>query len=294
MTEAGASRRAGTQVVHRRDPDTAVSRAASYDAWTCGALRVVRNVRARPLLRHRVEDASAELLLVVVHEGDLWCRQRDNDVDAGPGSIVSLLLTEPFVLRTTAGSRVTALQIPRSVLEERGIETNRFAALAWEETVHLGPLTGLLNKVATEVVTGTAAWYVERAILELVTGILSMYQEMLALGDSSEDHLRQRIINVIRTACTDPQVDVAWIAARLGMSRRYAHRLFEGMDVSIASLLRSRRLEHAENLLRTGPPDLPIARVATSSGFRSADTFTRAFRARHAVAPAEYRARLYD
>ena len=188
---------------------------------------------------------------------------------------------------------MTSVQVSRAGLEERGIETNRFAGLAWEPDAHLEPLVALTTKVTTDVDGRPTTAYLARAILELVTGVLSARQDVLALSESPDDDLRQRIINLVRAGYTDPAVDVAWIATQLGMSRRYAHRLFEGSETSIAALLRSRRLEHAENVLRTGSVDLPITRVAALSGFRSADTFARAFRGRFGVAPAEYRARLY-
>ena len=221
-------------------------------------------------------------------------RQRAVAAEAGPGHLVSLFRSEPFALVLATGSRVTSLLLSRADLDERGVETSRFAGLAWEGDSLLSALNGVLGAIATASQTLPGVPYLERAILELVTGILSAHQEVLALGASPEEHQRQRIINLIKVSGTDPQVDVAWIAAQLGMSRRYAHRLFEGTDTSIASLLRSRRVAYVEALLRTGPPDLPIARVAASSGFRSADTCARAFRMQFGVAPAEYRARLYD
>lgn len=295
MTGAATpQRRAEPQEMRRHLPAAPVGRAPSDEASASGTVRIVRAGRTRSLVRHRVEDASAELALVVVHDGSLWCRQRGAEAEAGAGDVLSLVLTEPFVLRPAPGSRVTSVQVSRAGLEERGIETNRFAGLAWEPDAHLEPLVALAAKVTTDADGRPVTAYLARAILELVAGVLSAHQDVLALSESPEDHLRQRIINLVRAGYTDPAVDVAWIATQLGMSRRYAHRLFEGSETSIASLLRSRRLEHAENLLRTGAVDLPIARVATLSGFRSADTFARAFRGQFGVAPAEYRARLYD
>lgn len=291
---ASMRRRGGAQAVHRRPFAESGGRSPGDEVWSTRGLRIVRSGRPRSVVRHQIDVASRDLLLVLVHEGAVWHRQRGVAGEAVRGQVVTFVLTEPFVLRIGAQARATSVYVSQADLALRGIEPSRFAGLAWDGGDLIGPLCGLLSQVGPGAMHSPIAPYVEGAVIELVTGMLCVRQEVLALDESPEEHSRQRIINLIKLNCADPQVDVAWIAAQLGMSRRYAQRLFEGADDAIAAMLRSRRLEHVEKLLRTGPADLPIARVAALSGFRSADTCARAFRAHFGVAPAEYRARLYD
>lgn len=295
MTGAASMRhRAVGQTAHRRPFAESVGRGPGDEVWLSRGLRIVRSGRPRSVVRHQIDVASRDLLLVLVHEGAVWHRQRGVAGEAVRGQVVTFVLTEPFVLRIGARARATSVYVSQADLAERGIDTSRFAGLAWAGGDLIGPLCGLLSQVGPGAAEGPIAPYLERAVIELVTGMLCVQQEALASDESPEEHFRQRIINLIKLNSADPQVDVAWIAAQLGMSRRYAQRLFEGADDAIAAMLRTRRLEHVEKLLRTGPADLPITRVAALSGFRSADTCARAFRAHFGVAPAEYRARLYD
>jgi len=75
----------------------------------------------------------------------------------------------------------------------------------------------------------------------------------------------------------------------MGASRRYLYTLFQGQSVSIAGMLRTRRLEQASEMLRSGDPRSPLAHIAKQSGFMNAEALNRVFRARYGCLPSDYR-----
>jgi transcriptional regulator GlxA family with amidase domain len=81
----------------------------------------------------------------------------------------------------------------------------------------------------------------------------------------------------------------ATLAAMAGVSERHLTRLFlDDLGQTPGRFVRNARTEAAAHLLAT--TSLPVARVATRCGFRSAETLRQAFVARYGIPPSRYRA----
>lgn len=80
------------------------------------------------------------------------------------------------------------------------------------------------------------------------------------------------------------------MAEQVAMSSRHFRRVFaDTFGTSPARFLEHLRLEQA--CMRLTRDKAPIDRIASGVGFRSADVFRRAFRARYGATPSEYRER---
>jgi AraC-like DNA-binding protein len=83
-------------------------------------------------------------------------------------------------------------------------------------------------------------------------------------------------------------ISVGLLAGDFGMSEGYFHRVFKAKTGrSPMDYLRLVRLRHAEQLLRF--TELPVAEVASRSGFRDPLYFSRAFRQSRGLSPTKYR-----
>lgn len=86
----------------------------------------------------------------------------------------------------------------------------------------------------------------------------------------------------------DAMPDQATLCQRLGVSPRTLQRLFRTQGAGdYRAFTRGLRLEHARHLLCH--TDLPVKRIAHSTGYRDASAFSRAFRQHFGVAPGTLR-----
>jgi AraC-like DNA-binding protein len=113
---------------------------------------------------------------------------------------------------------------------------------------------------------------------------------LYALGVRGETHalVRERgvraarqsvVVNAIVTRASEPHLDPASVAAQLGMSPRYLHRLLEPTGRSFTQHLQQSRLDRAAAMLRD--PDyarFKVGEIAVQAGFSDISHFNRCFR----------------
>jgi AraC family transcriptional regulator, positive regulator of tynA and feaB len=102
--------------------------------------------------------------------------------------------------------------------------------------------------------------------------------------------LRARVVAHIRNHLVDPDLDVDLIAAAMGCSKRYLHKIFSDQGTTLAKLIWSMRLERC--YVDLGDPakaNVSITDVAYSWGFGDSCHFSRAFKVRYGVTPREFR-----
>ena len=88
---------------------------------------------------------------------------------------------------------------------------------------------------------------------------------------------------------TDPDLDIAAVARRQGVTPRYIQRLFERGGTTFGHFLRDARLDLACNTLEAGG-DGTISAIAFDCGFGDLSHFNKAFRSRFGATPSDIRA----
>lgn len=98
-----------------------------------------------------------------------------------------------------------------------------------------------------------------------------------------------RIRRFVEVHLSDPDLSADWIAVRAGVSRSKLYALFDSFG-GVAAYVRERRLRRAL-LILTDPAQArrPIYDIALDCGYGSDTAFSRAFRARYGVSPADAR-----
>lgn len=86
---------------------------------------------------------------------------------------------------------------------------------------------------------------------------------------------------------TDPDYSISDLAAELGMSVRYIHKLFSAAGTTPRTWLNQQRLERARKLLLS--TDATISTISVRVGFRDVSHFSRAFRRRFGTSPLHFR-----
>jgi AraC-like DNA-binding protein len=127
-------------------------------------------------------------------------------------------------------------------------------------------------------------------LIELVTAALDCGGRGLPESSSTRAALRHRSQSYVRARLADRDLDPRQIAAAMGISVRYLHRLFEDGDVSLCEFLLRQRLEAAlADLRNPAKADLPVAEIAERCGFRSHSSFARSFRTHYGMSATAFR-----
>jgi AraC family transcriptional activator of tynA and feaB len=108
---------------------------------------------------------------------------------------------------------------------------------------------------------------------------------------TTPQELRQReMFAYIDSHFLEADLTARRIAERSGVSTRYVQLMFAEMGTTPSSYIRSRRLDHAAQLLTQTRRDAAITAIAFDSGFNDLSTFCRVFRRKFGLAPGDYRA----
>lgn len=133
--------------------------------------------------------------------------------------------------------------------------------------------------------------YAARGLTDLETAILT---ELIAPPPPlpGPDRVYSAALDYIERHLADRELGPPQIAEALGVSLRYLHRAFADKELTVARLLRERRLEGVAAALRTGDRPPQLQRIAERFGFGSQDRLARAFRRRYGMSITEYRSAL--
>jgi len=94
----------------------------------------------------------------------------------------------------------------------------------------------------------------------------------------------------IRRCCRQPDLSVHAVAARQGVSARYAQRVFEENGSTFTEYLTEQRLLSVHQALRhTHAARIPVSSIAYDCGFSDISHFNRLFRQRFGCTPTELR-----
>ena len=109
-------------------------------------------------------------------------------------------------------------------------------------------------------------------------------------GRASPGERRQSILDAIVRHASDPDLNANRVAAQLGVSIRYLHRLLRDTGRTFSQHLLARRLERAHRLLRDPRlAGVAITRLAHDAGFTDLSHFNRSYRHRFHEAPSTTR-----
>lgn len=106
-------------------------------------------------------------------------------------------------------------------------------------------------------------------------------------GSSS---LLRRIYAYIDQNLADPELSPATIAAAVHISPRYLYLLLAKENVTVAALIRDRRLQACRaDMADPAMGEYPVSAIAARWGFSSAAHFSRVFRGVYGITPGRYR-----
>jgi AraC family transcriptional activator of tynA and feaB len=155
-------------------------------------------------------------------------------------------------------------------------------------TVVIDLLRSIVRNVEELSPTATTLSSSMAELVAMSLGATPSAQEM-ARG-SARQALCSSLVNHIETNIADPELVPAKVAAHLGISVRYLHKVLEEGGRSFGRLVLERRLERcAKDFAKANADTDTVTEIALRWGFNDMSHFSRTFRQRFGKTPREYR-----
>lgn len=265
---------------------------AAMAALDCGPLQLLQ-VSGSPFWIDRHGPGRPDWVSLLVQlEGQAMVADRRRQAQLGPGDLCLIAPDRDICVHRQTRFRQVLVDLPAGVLREawpdwvdhsmQRLDAVRPAVQATAELTRF--IAGHGQQLGDD---GRDA--IGEAVLRLIEKLAGPRRRGRALGDAAAPaasaalRQRRRAEAFIREHLHDRHLDVARIAAHLGVSNRYLHRLFaDGPQVMQWAL--EQRLQACREEL-AGRGTRPVADIAWAWGFASAAHFSRAFKKRFGVPP---------
>jgi AraC-like DNA-binding protein len=227
----------------------------------------------------RERDASdgENLAVKVMTRGRTRIEQGRGDAELGPADLVLLDPTRPLRFESTAAAHVTIL-VPRRELRIRPAQIDRIVGVRIDGRRGPGALASALARESARSATGFRPAEALRSAAAVVE-LLAVALEARLVDDqpAPDERLRDRITGYIEARLADPGLSPPGIAAAHHISVRRLHKLFEDQPLTVAALIRRRRLERCRaELIGSGRT---VTAVAARWGFSDPTHFSKLFKA---------------
>ncbi|MFL9888625.1 helix-turn-helix transcriptional regulator [Paraburkholderia agricolaris] len=262
-----------------------------------GAIGIARAAAQKIAYNPTLVDANGEtdVLVLVVLQGCGSFTQDGIVMQAGPGDIVFRHARGPSCARIDSTMKALILRIPdhrflgvyvgnRTRCEPKLISRDAPSA-ALAASVALTSLRRLSMMSASEI------YFTEQAVIRLFS---AAYVSVASTVGSCKEAPRRwdHLIGLIDAEACDPELTLKRVAEKVGISKRFVHKLFQQNGDRFGNYLLACRLERARAELENPRLNhLNVSEIAYRSGFNDPSHFSRTFRIRFDASPSAYRRR---
>ncbi|HVV91200.1 MAG TPA: helix-turn-helix domain-containing protein [Solirubrobacterales bacterium] len=207
----------------------------------------------------------------------------------GPGDFAVVDGTRPFELDFEGAFEQLSLIIPHELLMPLLAIPETITARTVRTDAGLGAVAGgaLRPLFGGWGGGGTAA---ERPLADRLASLVALALGAGAAASGSRAALTQAALDEIERSLGDPELSPMVVAARVGISTRYLHKLFAARGSSFGRHLLARRLERCRtDLADPGLADWTIGEIGWRNGFADPSYLARAFRRAYGISPGEHR-----
>ena len=220
--------------------------------------------------------------------------QDNREATLRPGDLAVYDTNRPYTLEFDQDFRTLVLMFPHDVLDLPADSVGQLTAVRLPGDAGLGRLISPFMVQLAEnldVLSGASG---HRLAYNAVDLIATMFESELNLRRDpvagAHGDLLGRIRSYVDARLGDPELCPASIAAAHFISTRHLHNVFHEADSTVASWIRTRRLEHCRRDLRDPIlADRSVGTIAARWGFVDAAHFSRIFRTAFGETPSTYR-----
>ncbi|MGV9673003.1 MULTISPECIES: helix-turn-helix domain-containing protein [unclassified Gordonia (in: high G+C Gram-positive bacteria)] len=232
------------------------------------------------------------LLLCLITKGTATIAQgsRRATLDHGAFGVVDAL--RPFVVSGVTEFEQVVLRVPRELV------AGRIGSLVDDALGVRVDASGGVGRIASSILVDLASHdddlgagpvgAVASAMLDVVSAALTYQVPGVSATERAHAEDLRAVQQEMLRHIADPDITLADVADRLGMSVRYVHKLFGDIGVTPRTWLYSKRFERSSALLTD--TDRNVGAIASELGFRDVSHFSRAFSKHFGVSPSRFRA----
>lgn len=273
-----------------------------YDAEirtnSLGPLELVR-VRCDPVSIERssrsiAADRTQWYLVTLQLEGNGIVSQRGRDALLQPGDFALVDSTEPYVIRFDEPVQRLVVRVPRRELDLRlGKNIDAFAVRFSGDTGLRRVFSSMVQTLASEpealdMFLGASAAAI--ALDLLAAAVLPTRKAVEPDSCIAGSFVLLRSQAFIRTNLRNSELRPSLIAANMGISVRYLHKLFQPLGLSVCAWIRNERLRRCyAELADPKQEHRSITDIAFSNGFNEAAHFSRCFARQFGLSPRSLR-----
>jgi AraC-like DNA-binding protein len=243
----------------------------------------------------RIGSADNELVLVLwLLAGRCRVRQGPSQATLTEGGWTLIDPTREYLLELDKGARVLLLNVPCSAcpgwLQALPVLAGAALHSGGPAQIAVASLIAMLREAEPLDPDSDAALH--ESVIALVGRGLALEMQARGLEGRKERATELlRVVAYISEHLHDPRLNVATLARVFGVSRRNVYNIFLPSQVTPHAWIQNARLDRACALLEESAASVPVAAIARQCGFSDPAHFSRAFRARHRIAPTAWRQR---
>ncbi|MFD1213167.1 helix-turn-helix domain-containing protein [Arthrobacter sp. GCM10027362] len=220
--------------------------------------------------------------------------QDNREATLRPGDLAVYDTHRPYTLGFGEDFRTLVLMFPHDALDLPAEAVSQLTAVRLAGDTGLGRMVSPFMAQLAENLDALSGSSGRRLAHNAVDLVATMFESELdarrepAAGGHGE--LVTRIRRYIEANLGDPELSPADIAAAHYISTRHLHNIFAASGSTVASWIRTRRLERCRRDLRDPIlADRPVGAIAARWGFVDAAHFSRIFRSAFGEPPSAYR-----
>jgi AraC-like DNA-binding protein len=225
-------------------------------------------------------------------EGASVVRQFGREAEVGPGQLFFLNASEPFEIETR-DIWTRSVYLDSQFWQEVFPERDQYTATALDCRTGMGSIcTQVIEQLfpAVQTLSIDSSMRMAGSLTHLLA--VAMISELPAQPGRSprESMFVDRIKAFARANLPDPELDCERVAAAINLSVRHVHQLFTAEGITLMRWIWAERLKRVARELCN--PDLsykPVSAIAFEWGFSEAAHFSRSFKQRYGMSPAEFR-----
>jgi AraC-like DNA-binding protein len=285
-------------VNHDCRPENRLTFAAEIQVATLGTLELVRFSNSPMEVSHtlaHVRNTSPDWVFVCCQlSGRAVIVQNGNEATLAPGTLALVEPLLPYDVRFLGASKMLCIKAPRRELRARLGRSRDFAArLVTADRIDDGLTLSLAEKLPSLAgkIASVTEEMVENHALDLIgLSIARTIEGASFRGSISKSIILGHIRAVIEARLADPNLDAQAVAEAVGISVRYANRLFTDQDTSLKRFILSRRLARCRAAFED-PSQIhqTVSAIAQGWGFSDMTHFARRFKEAYGVSPSEYK-----